>query len=135
MPAKLPQVIFETEDPAVNTNIDYTITEDVIMELNNLCVGLVTDANVANRRVVLSIERNAKVIYAIGNNTDIVASTTAYVNFGKGLPVGASGNYYTCPIPDDFRLLKGDHVKITVVAKAAGDNLGAGEATGFKYLK
>lgn len=135
MPTKMPQIVLTTEDPAADTDIAYTIVEDVIIELVNFVTEIVCDAGVANRYLVLTITRDSKVIFALGNPTAITASQTVSVNWGKGLPIGTSGLFQTCPLPFEFRLLKDDIVGVTIVARETGDDIGAGVGTGFKFLK
>lgn len=114
-------------DPAANTEATYTIPDNLLGYIRSIHVRLVTDANVANRRVHMTLAIGATVMYDFFGTIDQTAGQTIDYFF---IPNGAvtdelDNSKIVVPIPTDLRALDGWTLSTATLNRQAGDNFGA----------
>lgn len=118
-----PSGVLLTSDPAIDTEI--SITTDYDYKINLIRIPFVTDANVADRTVTLTITVKSSIIYSVPISAVITASTTAEIMFGEGLPYTSVGDVRMIPLPHGLKLPRGAVIATSTPLKEAGDNFGA----------
>lgn len=113
-------------DPAANAEFSETVPTNARWRLLGVDVALVTDANVANREVVLTIDDGAAIVAEIAAGTAQAASLTRRYSFARGVQRGgpAASTIINAPIPDAI-LMGGYRVRSATANIQAGDNYGA----------
>jgi hypothetical protein len=130
------QKIVVTTDPAANVEISSTVPAGKVWELISARFTLVTDANVANRRVRLVFDDGTTTFLEIAAFADQAASLTRNYNFSQDSDVPA-----TQPIASDFynhlpgRLVlpAGYRIQTATTNRQAGDNFGAARLVVREY--
>lgn len=115
-------------DQAANTEISDTVPSGQIWEL--LCVNfnLVTDANAANRQVVLTIDDGTTVICKAASQATQAASLTYNYTFAVGGPERSAVDATTtmrCQLPGPLWIPGGYRIKTVTTNRQVGDNFGA----------
>lgn len=113
-------------DPAAGAEMSETVPTNARWRLLGVDIPLVTDATVANREVVLTIDDGANIVAEIASGTSHVASTTRRYSFARNVQRGAGATALTvnAPIPDAI-LMGGYRVRTVTTNLQAADNFGA----------
>ena len=126
-PTTLKFVVAQSADPAANTEISFTAAEDLLVRTFDLT--LVTDANVANRQVKITVEDSAGNVYArlVAGGVQAASLTRRYS--------GVQGDFAAPAVQDDvFQIAlgkdglfvpKGGKIKTVTTNRQATDNFGA----------
>lgn len=124
-----------SSDPAANTEISYTIPTGQIFELYAANVTLVTDANAANRRVVLTIDNGTTVFVKAPSPQVQAASLTYNYTFAVGAPERATvdGTDMSVKLPGPLFLPGGYRILTVTASRQATDNFGAMTIQGIRY--
>lgn len=113
-------------DPAAGIEVTETVPAGARWRLVALKVTLVTDATVANRFPVLTIDDGTNVVLAVSVATAVTATQTATFSFAdvgaNAAPVITAG---VVSFPKDFSLFGGYRIKTLTTGIVAGDNYGA----------
>jgi hypothetical protein len=86
----------------------------------------VSDANVSDRFLTLSIANNAGILYQHTNIVALVASETDTMVYGSGLPnvaKSATNHNSLVPLPAGLTLEEGDTLTITIAGVQVGDQI------------
>ncbi len=125
MPFKLPFVIVGT-DPAVDIEIAVTLAAGFHYKVLSVAIPLVTDANAANRDVLIVFTRGSDVLFSMSTNVAITASLTVALNYAVGVPLASDvGLNQTIPLPEDLWLTGADTITTITTNRQATDNFGA----------
>lgn len=118
---------FSGTNPAANTEISETVPTNTIWRVLGIRITLVTDANVANRRVVLITDDGSDILFEIEVGATQAASITRSYGFAKAL-----GNTQTSFTINDinsvypaFFLTEGFRIRTSTNNFQVGDNFGA----------
>lgn len=113
-------------DPAAATEISETVPTNARWRLLAFDVALVTDATVANREVVLTIDDGATVLIEVPSAVAHAASLTRRYSFARGVQraTPAASTVISAPAPD-VALQGGYRVRTVTTGLQAGDNYGA----------
>ena len=112
--------------PADSTDKIITVPADELWRVYSVLVELVTDANAANRWVILKLRDAADTVFFVtAAASQVVASQTANISFVPGAGIAASGNsnYQTSPLPDPCYLEAGYDALVTMEGEQAADTL------------
>lgn len=114
-------------DPAANVEISETMNAQTYCKLKSIRFTLVTDANVANRRVELQIKDSASALLSLPAIADQVAGTTVIYTWGEGLPTisDATGLKQQMSLPADFVIPPSGVITTVTKNRQATDNFGA----------
>jgi hypothetical protein len=113
-------------DPAANTEVSETVPTNARWRLRGFAVQLVTDANVATRRVVLQLDDGATLLWAATATDSQVASLTRQYGFPNvGSYVVAQVSTIGIPGPEGLPLQGGFRVRTATVNIQVTDNYGA----------
>ena len=132
---------FMTNVTGVNQAANVECTDDVpgneMWILKGYKVVLVTDANVANRRVHLNMPfgGNSPAITAYSTIDQTAGTTITYIfaPFGS-VPLASSNNTILIPIPPDIVMKEADTISTTTVNRQVGDNFGAPKIYVEKFM-
>lgn len=113
-------------DPAAGAEWSETVPTNARWRLLGVDAALVTDATVANREVVLTIDDGAAIVAEVAAGTAQAASLTRRYSFARGVQRGApaASTIINGPAPDAM-LMGGYRVRSVTTALQAGDNWGA----------
>lgn len=123
-----------TSDPAANTEISYTVPAGQILFLQGASVQLVTDANVANRTVQLTIDDGTTVCQTFTSPSTQAASLTYTYSFTAGAAnATVLSNSVVVGIGTNLLLPPGYRIKTVTTNRQATDNFGAMTLYAVKY--
>lgn len=112
-------------DPAAGAEVSDAVPAGKFWKLIAVFLTLVTDANVANRRVHVTIDDGTTVFYRRGSNATQAASLTqSYAWAGEAQEAAVRDTFVADPLPT-IQLPAGARIKTVTVNKQAGDNYGA----------
>lgn len=116
-------------DPAANTELTFTTPTGMLTKLKSFRAVLVTDANVANRSVGLSIDIGAGQVIMIPAPAVQVASTTRTYIFSEGVAFfeDTTKGVMVIPIPAHLVALSSASYDTIVTNRQVGDNWGAAQ--------
>ena len=116
-----------SSNPAAGAEISHTFAAGLTVKILSVRVQLVTDANVANRRVHMVFKRNGITIYEAISSVDQAASLTRNYTFSifGGLGTYSDDNDILVPIPQDLWLNNTGSIVTETTSIQAGDNFGA----------
>lgn len=129
-----PRVI-ATTDPAANTEHSYTVPAGQLLELWAVNFNLVTDANAATRRVVLTIDDGTTVFYKSASQVTQAASLTYNYTFSVGAVdrSAVAGTDVLQNLGGPMVLRAGYRIKTVTASIQATDNYGVAQLYGIKY--
>ncbi len=119
-----PGGVLLTTNPAVDTEISFTTLYDYKIDL--IRIPFVTDANVADRTVTISIVVDSSEIFGIPISAVITAGTTATILLGENLPYADVGDVRMIPLPHGLKIPRGTVISTTTTNLQVGDDFGAG---------
>ena len=106
--------------------VDWTYTIPSKSQLKTIYVRLNTDANVANRTLLIQIkDASGNRIWQGATQAPMTASDTYDIVFSSAPPTDTTvltGNFVRCNIPSDLPLISTDIVATAIQNKQAGDN-------------
>lgn len=113
-------------DPAANVEISEVVPTGARWRLRAIDAALVTDANVANREVTLTIDDGANVLAEVTTGVAQAASVTRRYSFAQGVQrvTAAASTIIGAPAPD-LILLAGWRIRTVTTALQVTDNWGA----------
>lgn len=113
-------------DPAAGAEWSQTVPTNARWRVLGVDAALVTDATVANREAVLTIDDGASIVAEIAAGTAQAASLTRRYSFARGVQRGgpAASTIINAPIPDAI-LMGGYRIRSVTTNLQAGDNWGA----------
>jgi hypothetical protein len=121
-------------NPAAGANVIYILDANIRVQITGVRLTLTTDANVANRRVMIYGYIGGAIHYLTGAPVVQVASTARTYNFLtgiQGLDAGADASQIFCPLPNDFFLIGGNSVRSLINNIQATDQI-SGTIISFK---
>jgi hypothetical protein len=120
-------VTYTGSDVAANVEWSETVPAGKSWRILAIRATLVTDANVANRRVGVTISDGTNVVFKSNDESVQAASVTHNYNIApqEGHAVADVEHYTPLPIADDFKLPAGFVIASTTLLRQAGDNWGA----------
>lgn len=122
--------VISLSDPAAGAEVSYGRNDSFIYKINALEITLVTDANVANRRVHLRFHTDLGGDWEVASSIDQSAGLTRVYHFMacSGLATYSDDNDIFVPIPERI-FMNGNVSSITTVTTniQAGDNFGVGK--------
>ena len=126
-----------SSDPAANTEHSVTVTTGQIWEITSLNFSLVSDANVANRRVVVTFDDGTTVFAKASAGAVQVASTTINYTFAVGSQSQAAlvGTDLQVALPSGLFLPGGYRIKTVTANLQATDNYGVMTIYGVRHTK
>lgn len=126
-----------SSDPAANTEHSVTVTTGQIWEVTSLQFSLVTDANAANRRVVVTFDDGTTVFAKASAGAAQVASTTIAYTFATGSQSQAAlvNTDLQVALPSGLFLPGGYRIKTVTANLQAGDNYGVMTIYGMRHTK
>lgn len=113
-------------DPAAGAEWSETVPTNARWRLFGVTAPLVTDATVANREFVLTIDDGAAIVAEVPAGTVQAASLTRRYSFLRNVQrgVGVSDDTIGGPVPDAI-LMGGYRIRSVTINLAGGDNWGA----------
>lgn len=113
-------------DPAANTEVSEVVPTGARWRLRSLDVALVTDANVANREVTLTIDDGTNIVAEVVTGVLQTATLTRRYSFTQHVQAkaAAAATIINAPAPD-LILLAGWRIRTVTTAIQATDNYGA----------
>jgi hypothetical protein len=113
-------------DPAANVEISETVPTNARWRLVTFCYAFVTDATVANRLPVLTIDDGTNVLWRSFSNVNQAASQTSIYHAGDGLiSHQIATQTHVLALPTHLILMGGYRVRTQTTALQAGDNFSA----------
>jgi len=110
-------------DPAAGVEISETVPAGARWRLMSLRASLTTDASVANRRPVFTLDDGAAVYYSIGSSADIPASNTIPIIASQAAsPSQSAAGHNTVPLPPGLVMSAGHRIRTVTTSFQAGDN-------------
>lgn len=111
-------------DPAAGSEMSLVVPTGETWRIISIRFTLVTDANVANRRVHLKFTGGSETMIEAISGTDHVASTTRVYTcyFTGGGATLAEDNDIIIPLPQNFMATAGTTISSQTTNKQAGDN-------------
>ncbi|HET7713267.1 MAG TPA: hypothetical protein VFK94_02215 [Patescibacteria group bacterium] len=113
-------------DPAAGSNVSMVVPAGEQWLLESLHVSLVTDATVANRRMVLTVDNGVNIVAKVSAGFVQAASLTHDYTFAQGVLDYSAirDNHGLISLPSGLLVPSGYRVRTAVVNLQAGDNLG-----------
>lgn len=113
--------------PSAGAEISETVPTGARWELLTFKTQLVTDANVANRVVLLSLDDGSNVYYRVSANVNHAASSTFQYQFLQGFATPAISQIAAiqAPIPANNRMAGGHRIKTVTASIQVGDQYSA----------
>jgi hypothetical protein len=112
-------------DPAAGAECQDAVPAGKVWRLIAVLLTLVTDANVATRRVHITLDDGTTVFHRRGSNATQAASLTQNYSFaGEAGEAAVRDLFVADPLPV-FELPAGARISTVTVSKQAGDNYGA----------
>jgi hypothetical protein len=112
-------------DPAAGAEVSDAVPAGKVWRLIAVLLTLVTDANVANRRVHLTLDDGATVFFRRGSNATQAATLTQNYEFCSEAQEAAVRDLFVAdPLPM-IDLPAGARIRTVTVNKQAGDNYAA----------
>jgi hypothetical protein len=121
-------------NPAAGANVTYTLDANIKVQITGFRFTLTTDANAADRRVMIYGYIAAAIHYLTTASVIQTASLTRTYNFHVGLApldAGADTAQIFCPLPDNFFLMGGNSVRSMINNLQATDQI-SGTVISFK---
>jgi hypothetical protein len=113
-------------DPAANTEISETVPTGARWKIGAISFALVTDANVATRSALLTIDDGATIIWQSGISTGQAASLTGIYRYAPGAASTTIGtNHFNFALPANLILVAGSRIRTVTGSLQVGDNYGA----------
>jgi len=114
----------------------YTVPAGLRIRVGSIRVRLTTDANVANRRVILTLNRGgAELLAIVGALAHAASVTYRYQYFvGSVREIAAVDSYINAPFPPDVDLVGGDIVSIGATSIQVGDQFSEMRLTGRMWI-
>lgn len=114
-----------TTDPAANVEISQTVPAGQFWQILGARVALVTDANVANRTVALTIDDGTTVVNSYVSPSTQAASLTYNYNFvAGGVNVTTLGTDVGVQVGPNLILPAGYRIKTVTTNRQVTDNFG-----------
>jgi uncharacterized protein (DUF697 family) len=122
-------------DPAADGEQIYTVPTGQIFELYAVNFNYVTDANAANRRVILTIDDGATVFAKSVAGAVQAASLTYNYTFAVGAPTMSAvvDLQLVNNLPGPLFLVAGDRIQTVTTNQQATDNYGVMTIQGIRY--
>lgn len=122
-------------DPAANTELSFTVPSNQLLEVWSLNFTLVTDANAATRRVVLTIDDGTTVWHRTASQVTQAASLTQVYTFAVGAPdrSAVAGTDVYQALAGPLLLRPGYRIKTVTASIQATDNYGVMQIYGNRY--
>lgn len=114
-------------DPAAGAEIQEAVPTGRLWKLRSIYFKLVTDANVANRRVHIQATYAGDTFLDVYTNIDQAAGTTKYYYFSNANvgTIAENANKILGGLPDNIWVSSDDVIVTSTLNKQAGDNFGA----------
>jgi len=127
--------IIAAADPAANAEQTYTIPSGQLFELWAINFSLVTDANAANRRVVLTFDDGTTVYCKVPSGHVQAASLTYNYTWAVGAQTLSAvvGTDTSVALPGPMVLRGGHRIKTVTTSLQATDNYGIMQLYGLRY--
>lgn len=125
--SSVPFVVRKSSDPAANTEISYTVDEDLLIK--SFDVSLVTDATVANRQVQITAEDADGNVYfrGVAGGVQAASLTRKYAaRPGEYAAPAVADDVFVVPLPPGGLFIpRNGKLKTATTARQSGDNFGA----------